>query len=470
MEKQSRLRFEWTGGLWEDLYSTVSQTPPWWVMRDRWEERRRRWWWVGGALILVVVVGASLMTSSWRGLVDLPHCSWAALVPRTGPLLRSWTTEERDKNQCGGEADGKSVPSQPCREHHPHSDGHTEQQRKKQKWADVLQENIRKPETMSWWMKGGGWNRGGVRRRCRSDETLSTDLKTNDQVRLRGENDPCSGATLSSVELTQPVFTAWPRVTYSSVAEVPRTSPFWRIWCEIQEWTRLNLAGPALRTLTAGLEHLQEGCNNEHNPERTAEWSTSSSSFWVSSSIRLMSSMVKPTHLSIQQNSWRWKFVKIRFSCCERKKRLKTVAAGTELLAALPRLHLVDEVLHFGLQTPPSELDGDQLVRAHVRTFGLQLILWREDESWAPTPPPSRQGHFSLPRPLPSTRDWEVLCPSSWSGTEQDLPPACSPAIAQRCCVSNVTDVLTWLKFTIKFSASVFPKLDGMRTFATLRH
>lgn len=43
---------------------------------------------------------------------------------------------------------------------------------------------------------------------------------------------------------------------------------------------------------------------------------TSSSSFWVSSSIRLMSSMVRPTHLSIQQNSWRWKLVKIRFSCC----------------------------------------------------------------------------------------------------------------------------------------------------------
>lgn len=33
-----------------------------------------------------------------------------------------------------------------------------------------------------------------------------------------------------------------------------------------------------------------------------------------------MSSMVKPTHLSIQQNSWRWKFVKIRFSCCGRKE------------------------------------------------------------------------------------------------------------------------------------------------------
>lgn len=48
---------------------------------------------------------------------------------------------------------------------------------------------------------------------------------------------------------------------------------------------------------------------------------TSSSSFWVSSSIRLMSSMVKPTHLSTQQNSWRWKLVKIRFSCCGRRKK-----------------------------------------------------------------------------------------------------------------------------------------------------
>ena len=37
----------------------------------------------------------------------------------------------------------------------------------------------------------------------------------------------------------------------------------------------------------------------------------------------------------------------------------------------------MDEVLHFGLQTPPSELDSDQFVCTHVRTVCLQLILWR---------------------------------------------------------------------------------------------
>lgn len=84
---------EWTGGLWQgwDLYSTVNQshqTPPMnHVRRD--EKRRSR----GGHFLSRV--GASLMTSSWQGLVDLPHCSWAALVPRIGPVLRSW--------RCGGE-------------------------------------------------------------------------------------------------------------------------------------------------------------------------------------------------------------------------------------------------------------------------------------------------------------------------------------------------------------------------------
>lgn len=42
---------------------------------------------------------------------------------------------------------------------------------------------------------------------------------------------------------------------------------------------------------------------------------TVSSSFWVSSSILLMSSIVRSIHLSIQQKSWRWKFVNILFSC-----------------------------------------------------------------------------------------------------------------------------------------------------------
>lgn len=65
------------------------------------------------------------------------------------------------------------------------------------------------------------------------------------------------------------------------------------------------MAHRASRTLTAASRHQQEGCENELNPDGAADFTTSSSSLWVSSSIRLMSSMVKPTHLSIQQNSWR---------------------------------------------------------------------------------------------------------------------------------------------------------------------
>jgi len=42
---------------------------------------------------------------------------------------------------------------------------------------------------------------------------------------------------------------------------------------------------------------------------------TSSSSFCVSASICLISSIVSSTHLSIQQKSWRWKLLKILFSC-----------------------------------------------------------------------------------------------------------------------------------------------------------
>ena len=38
----------------------------------------------------------------------------------------------------------------------------------------------------------------------------------------------------------------------------------------------------------------------------------------------------------------------------------------------------VDEVFHFGLKTPPFELDSDQFVRTHVRTICLQLILWKQ--------------------------------------------------------------------------------------------
>lgn len=52
-------------------------------------------------------------------------------------------------------------------------------------------------------------------------------------------------------------------------------------------------------------------------------WLTSSSSLRVCSSMRRMSSMFKSIHLSIQQNSWRWKLVNKRFSCCKATKAEK---------------------------------------------------------------------------------------------------------------------------------------------------
>lgn len=74
-----------------NLYSTVNQSskPPN-ESCETGKKRRRQ-----GHFLSVVDV--SLMTSSWQGLVDLPHCSWAALVPRIGPLLRSWGAETRQR-------------------------------------------------------------------------------------------------------------------------------------------------------------------------------------------------------------------------------------------------------------------------------------------------------------------------------------------------------------------------------------
>lgn len=51
---------------------------------------------------------------------------------------------------------------------------------------------------------------------------------------------------------------------------------------------------------------------------------TSSSCLLVSSSILRMSSIVRSTHLSSQQKSCRWKFVKRRFSCCKRRNKTQT--------------------------------------------------------------------------------------------------------------------------------------------------
>lgn len=57
---------------------------------------------------------------------------------------------------------------------------------------------------------------------------------------------------------------------------------------------------------------------------------TSSSSFCVSASIRRISSMVSPTQLSIQQKSWRWKLVKILFSCCRQSDTTKVVRTRSD--------------------------------------------------------------------------------------------------------------------------------------------
>lgn len=111
---------------------------------------------------------------------------------------------------------------------------------------------------------------------------------------------------------------------------------------------------------------------------------TSSSSLRVSSSMRRMSSMFNSIHLSIQQNSWRWKLVNRRFSCFKFKKRKEK---ENHVVWGSGGLHvnswvtinrdLLDEVLHFVLQAPPLEFDGDQFVRAHVGAvfLGMELLL-----------------------------------------------------------------------------------------------
>lgn len=188
MKKQWRLCFEGTGGLWEDLYSTVSQsgqTPPpcfWWVMRDRWEERRRRW---GG--------GAASGSSWWAHLWWHHHGGvWLiCLIARE----RHWCLEpdlyyaaERQKR----ERDNISVftASQPA------SNSHTEQQGKETCCKRILA--CQKRWGDEW---GGGSNRRGQEE---VQEWWRTDLKTNDQVRPRGKNDPCSGAASPRWNLLSP--------------------------------------------------------------------------------------------------------------------------------------------------------------------------------------------------------------------------------------------------------------------------
>lgn len=207
----------------------------------------------------------------------------------------------------------------------------------------MLQENIRRPETMSWWMKGGVEREGEVQERW--------------DVKHRSENQRSSSAEVggwggwverwsmqrrgpSSVELTQPVFTAWPRVSYSSIAEVPRTSPFWRIWCEIQEGTRLNVSGPGF-THTHSRPRASAGraAINERDPD------------WIHYLLQLSLGLVLhppdvlhgQTHPSVDPAE------QLAVKVCEnpffllgkrkkgRKERVETGAEGGVLLAALVR-------------------------------------------------------------------------------------------------------------------------------------
>jgi len=53
-------------------------------------------------------------------------------------------------------------------------------------------------------------------------------------------------------------------------------------------------------------------------------YKTSSSSSLVFSSRARMSLIVRPCHRSVQQNTWRWKFVKILRSACDHKPAVNT--------------------------------------------------------------------------------------------------------------------------------------------------
>lgn len=93
-------------------------------------------------------------------------------------------------------------------------------------------------------------------------------------------------------------------------------------------------------------------------------------------------------------------------------------------------MYLLDETFHFGLQTPPSELDGDQFVRAHVRAVRLGLSLQRggggtENGNTAQSSTRRRSDscccsaagpgtfHSGLRGPLPVLTDWNRAGSSS---------------------------------------------------------
>lgn len=160
----------------------------------------------------------------------------------------------------------------------------------------------------------------------------------------------------------------------------------------VEHFTRWN------ESKTGGPNEVVVDVNRPQHEERDMfqfqGWSivTSSSSFWVSSSIRRMSSMVKPTHLSIQQNNWRWKLVKIRFSCCGNEShhlfRTTTTTSGLWCFQSTFQIKfrriIIYILIYFGLEVLDSTVQGIQTgdvltsaptLHAFSYNFNLPLTL-----------------------------------------------------------------------------------------------
>lgn len=135
-----------------------------------------------------------------------------------------------------------------------------------------------------------------------------------------------------------------------------------------REWIKLHKAAVPKHSMAS----LQVA--HKHQPEGAL---TASSSFWVSSSILLMSSIVRSIHLSIQQNSWRWKLVNILFSCFKkiRKHYRRGLHPATRQHSdcssslSTRSTYLLYKVFHFVLQSPPFKFNRHQLVSTHFRAL-----------------------------------------------------------------------------------------------------
>lgn len=129
----------------------------------------------------------------------------------------------------------------------------------------------------------------------------------------------------------------------------------------------------------------------------------------------------------------------------ERKKKKVVYLSDLKILKDYIRLLLylmreesicypVDEVFHFGLQTPPFELDSDQFVCTHVRTICLQLTLQRahrksiNKDRIRIKKQRTKMSKILCPCLVPSIQGLKVLCLFWLSEKAQGLLLAYSPA------------------------------------------